>query len=247
MDVWDSRQARTHFDQPFVTGALFFCSFSPTEILPAQIRSLCRRFFLLPFIGICLFCARLTKLICSFLKNFVSTRLLKRIARLFAGTYPKGDIILEYGNPLRILCILDQSFVDKSKPRKNSSDLLFVRNNKEMEQEFIQIINETTIQLDFKLPPPSDDMYYCKLRLDTVHGKELQAVCLNKVVVGCKYRRPVFVGYVYLFILFISFCSWYIHLCLLCAFLYVRFMLCYLYIDHLLNFTWSNARFCPLC
>ena len=55
-----------------------------------------------------------------------------------------------------------------------------------MESEFITIINETTISLDIEKPPPAEDMYYCRLRLQN-HNKQLEAVCLNKVVVGCKY------------------------------------------------------------
>lgn len=82
---------------------------------------------------------------------------------------------------MRILCILDEF------PGKNASDLVFFRNQKEMEPQFIKIINETTISLDVEKPPPAEDMYYCRLRLQNNRSKQLEAVCLNKVVVGCKY------------------------------------------------------------
>lgn len=55
---------------------------------------------------------------------------------------------------------------------------------KEMEPEYITIINETTISMYVEKPPPAEDMYYCKLRFSY---KDNGAVCLNKVVIGCKY------------------------------------------------------------
>lgn len=77
--------------------------------------------------------------------------------------------------------------MDTEFPGKNASDLVFFRNKKEMEPQFITIINETTISLDVERPPPAEDMYYCKLRLHSDYNKQYEAVCLNKVVVGCKY------------------------------------------------------------
>ncbi|XP_076245773.1 cytokine receptor domeless [Calliopsis andreniformis] len=105
-------------------------------------------------------------------------------------TWPQGDIVLEYGQPLRILCILNQTYVDAEFPGKNASDLVFFRNKREMEPQFISIINETTISLDVERPPPAEDMYYCKLRLHNDHNKQYEAVCLNKVVVGFKPQEP---------------------------------------------------------
>ncbi|XP_076280238.1 cytokine receptor domeless isoform X2 [Lasioglossum baleicum] len=101
-------------------------------------------------------------------------------------TWPQGDIVLEYGQSLKILCILN-----KTLPGRNASDLVFFRNNKEMEPQFITIINETTISLDVEQPPPAEDMYYCKLRPQNDSNKKAaEAICLNKVVVGYKPKEP---------------------------------------------------------
>ncbi|XP_076178162.1 cytokine receptor domeless [Ptiloglossa arizonensis] len=105
-------------------------------------------------------------------------------------TWPQGDIVLEHGQSLRILCILNQTFMDAEFPGKNASDLVFFRSNKEMDPQFITIINETTISLDIEKPPPAEEMYYCKLRLNNDYNKQEEAVCLNKVVVGFKPQEP---------------------------------------------------------
>lgn len=108
---------------------------------------------------------------------------------MFLGTWPHGDIILQHGQPLKILCILNQTYIDEFYPGKNVSDLVFFHNKKEMEPEFITVVNKTTISMDVQLPPPADDVYYCKLRLDKYKNNEDNedvAVCLNKVVIGCK-------------------------------------------------------------
>ncbi|XP_031844734.2 cytokine receptor domeless isoform X1 [Nomia melanderi] len=106
-------------------------------------------------------------------------------------TWPQGDIVLEYGQPLKILCILNRTFVDSEFPGKNATDLVFFRNKKEMEPQYITVINETTISLDVERPPPAEDMYYCKLRLQNDYNKQYEAVCLNKVVVGYKPKEPL--------------------------------------------------------
>lgn len=98
------------------------------------------------------------------------------------GTEPRGDIIIKYGNPLRIMCVLNETYVNKHFPGKNSSNLIFFRNDKKMEPEYITVINRTTIMLYNELPPPGDNMYYCQLNLS---NKDV-GVCLNKVVIGCK-------------------------------------------------------------
>lgn len=153
-----------------------------------------------------------------------------------SGTWPIGDIVLEYGQSLQIFCILNKTYVDASFPGKNASDLVFFRNNKRMEPEFITIVNETTISLNVDKPPPAEDMYYCKLKLTngdyekhlddynnndkketTVDhskrpkdasgedhgkkdsGKEFEAVCLNKVVIGCEYTLRIIL-YIILFL-----------------------------------------------
>ncbi|XP_012282204.1 uncharacterized protein LOC105700688 [Orussus abietinus] len=105
-------------------------------------------------------------------------------------TWPQGDIVLEHGQPLRILCMLNKTFIETNFPGKNASDLVFFRNKKEMEPEYISIINETTIALYVEKPPPAEDMYYCKLRMNNGHNKQHEAVCLNKVVIGFKPREP---------------------------------------------------------
>lgn len=104
------------------------------------------------------------------------------------GTWPAGDIVLEHGNPLHILCILNQTFIESSFPGKNSSDLVFFKGQRKVEPEFISVVNETAIRLDVSEPPPENAMYYCKLRLDETYDKDYEAVCLNKVVVGCTFN-----------------------------------------------------------
>jgi len=73
-------------------------------------------------------------------------------------------------------------------PNKNSADLVFFRNRKQINSQYVSIINKTTILLNLEKPPPSEDMYYCQIKLDKEEedGREYEAVCLNKVVVGCK-------------------------------------------------------------
>ncbi|KAK2586334.1 hypothetical protein KPH14_010628 [Odynerus spinipes] len=105
-------------------------------------------------------------------------------------TWPQGDIVLEYGQSLKILCILNKMHIDFAFPGKNSSDLVFFRNMKEMEPEYITIVNETTISMYIEKPPPAEDMYYCKLRLSNDSNKQYEAVCLNKVVIGYKPQEP---------------------------------------------------------
>jgi len=105
------------------------------------------------------------------------------ITLFFVGTWPQGDIVIEHGKSLRMFCLLDQAIVDKEYPGKNAGDLRFFRNDQELDSEFVTVINETTIELFIQAPPASDDMYNCKLK---VNSSEIVAVCLNKVVVGCK-------------------------------------------------------------
>ncbi|CAD6201388.1 GSCOCT00000191001.2-RA-CDS [Cotesia congregata] len=104
-------------------------------------------------------------------------------------TWPTNDIILEYGQSLRILCILNQTIVDKEFPGKNASNLSFYRNDKKMEREYIRIINSTTIEMFVEKPPPSHDMYHCKLQTSE-SIKDDVAVCLNNVAVGFKPEEP---------------------------------------------------------
>ncbi|EZA53737.1 hypothetical protein DMN91_008451 [Ooceraea biroi] len=108
-------------------------------------------------------------------------------------TWPRGDIVIQRGNPLRIYCMLNQTYVDLHLPGKNSSDLAFFRNKRKLGRHFVSIVNETTIVLNIQEPPPSDNMYYCKLRLGEYGetNRAYEAVCLNKVVVGDGPPKPV--------------------------------------------------------
>ena len=78
--------------------------------------------------------------------------------------------------------------VDKNYPGKNISDVYFSRFGRAMEPEYITILNETTVEMFVEKPPAGDGMYYCRLRLDDDGNKSnFLAICLNKVVIGCKY------------------------------------------------------------
>ena len=101
----------------------------------------------------------------------------------FLVTIPRGDIILEYGNPLRILCILNNSH--SAAVDKNSSDLVFFLDNSEVPKEFVTVVNSTTLEVYIEKPPMSSSMYCCKLK-DTPAKDMYMAVCLNKVIVDSK-------------------------------------------------------------
>ncbi|XP_018407282.1 PREDICTED: uncharacterized protein LOC108783250 [Cyphomyrmex costatus] len=102
-------------------------------------------------------------------------------------TWPQGDIIIQHGKPLSMLCLLNDTIVKRDYPNKDAGNLRFFRNNQELKSEFVTVINETTIELFIKTPPPSDDMYNCKLQ---VKENDYIAVCLNKVVVGYPPQKP---------------------------------------------------------
>jgi hypothetical protein len=105
---------------------------------------------------------------------------------LFSVTIPRGDINLEYGNPLRILCILNTSH--SAAVDKNSSDLVFFHDSREVPQEFVTVINSTALEIYIEKPPISSSMYYCKLKTKNKPAKDMyMAVCLNRVIVDCKY------------------------------------------------------------
>lgn len=105
---------------------------------------------------------------------------------IFPVTIPRGDITLEYGNPLSILCILNTSH--SAAVGKNSSDLVFFHDSKEVPQESVTVINSTTLKIYVEKPPISSGMYYCKLKVKDKPAKDMyMAVCLNRVVVDCEY------------------------------------------------------------
>ena len=83
--------------------------------------------------------------------------------------------------------MLNKTFIEKTFPGKNSSDLVFIRNSKEIDLKFISIVNDTTISMYIEKPPPAKAMYFCYLKLDGEFSKPYEAVCLNTVSIGCKY------------------------------------------------------------
>lgn len=92
-------------------------------------------------------------------------------------TVPRGDITIEYGNPLEILCVLNPP------TNYNSSLLRFYHDNFEVSKELLNIVNETTLRLFVEKPPISNSLYSCKLM---TAPNELEGVCLNYVSVGSK-------------------------------------------------------------
>ncbi|XP_012253310.2 cytokine receptor [Athalia rosae] len=105
-------------------------------------------------------------------------------------TWPQGDIVLEYGQSLKIYCILNEILTDPKYHGKNASDLALFRNDKEMEPEYIKVVNKTTIMMYVDKPAASKAMYYCKLKFTNGNNKSYEPVCLNKVVVGYKPQKP---------------------------------------------------------
>ncbi|CAB0032240.1 unnamed protein product [Trichogramma brassicae] len=106
-------------------------------------------------------------------------------------TWPVGDIAVEHGKPLNITCVLNETFIARNFPGKTSADLVFFKGQHEVDSQYIHVLNETSIMLNITNPPPENEMYYCKLRLDKrIYHKEYEAVCLNKVAVGFKPRKP---------------------------------------------------------
>jgi hypothetical protein len=104
---------------------------------------------------------------------------------VFAVTTPSGDIILEEGNPLKINCTIDRTH--PSARGRNSSNLVFFQDNREVPAKYVTTINETTIQLTVENLAMSNYIYYCKLRTEYA----LEPVCLNSVIVGSKYIHTI--------------------------------------------------------
>lgn len=97
-------------------------------------------------------------------------------------TVPNGDIILEYGSPLEILCVLNPW----NNEGRNASSLIFYHNAALVPPEFLSVVNSTTLRLYVEKPPPSNSMYYCKLKANPELGLPEVPVCLNTVAVGYK-------------------------------------------------------------
>ncbi|EFA12822.1 cytokine receptor [Tribolium castaneum] len=102
----------------------------------------------------------------------------------FGGyTVPQGDIVIEYGNPLDIICVLLNNSKNILGPDA-SLNLSFVRNQDAVPPEMIEVINSTAIKLHIDKPPKvSSDTYSC-----LQYNKS--AVCMNCVTVGTK-PQPV--------------------------------------------------------
>lgn len=105
---------------------------------------------------------------------------------IFSVTIPEGDILLEYGEHLRILCILNVNH--SSAVGKSSSDLVFFHDDRLMPQQLVKVINSTALEIYIEKPAISSSMYYCKLKVEETPAKvTYTAVCLNSVVVDRKY------------------------------------------------------------
>ncbi|CAH0385116.1 unnamed protein product [Bemisia tabaci] len=101
----------------------------------------------------------------------------------FSVTIPRGDIILEEGQELRIRCELNVNHVEVQD--KNASSLYFVRNETEVPGELVRILNESAIELLDPAPKPSDSIYSCRFRHeDRAQFPQGVGICLNRVSVG---------------------------------------------------------------
>ncbi|KAL3290154.1 hypothetical protein HHI36_023517 [Cryptolaemus montrouzieri] len=101
-------------------------------------------------------------------------------------TRPKGDVVLEYGNPLDIYCVLHEE--EASKIGENASQYLaFKRSDKLLSREMVQVINSTTVKLHIEnLEKTSAEHYSCILKNFT----EEVVVCMNFVDIGVR-PQPV--------------------------------------------------------
>lgn len=100
-------------------------------------------------------------------------------------TYPRGDITLEVGSNLTILCMLNETHPDAL--NRNASHLLFYNRTKPVSSDKITILNKTTIELNMFNVSKSKSNFYCKLKYE----KNVQkGVCLNMVYVDTK-PQPV--------------------------------------------------------
>ena len=106
---------------------------------------------------------------------------------LFTVTYPQGDIILEYGDPFRLQCILNTNHSQAK--GKNVTDLRFFRDEEEVPEEFLRIVNSTTLEVYVEKPPISSSIYYCKMR---ERNSTYTAVCLNKVIIEREYSTIMY-------------------------------------------------------
>ncbi|KAK9889376.1 hypothetical protein WA026_004652 [Henosepilachna vigintioctopunctata] len=95
-------------------------------------------------------------------------------------TVPNGDIMVKYGDPLDIYCILHKEEVEKIGPNA-INHLVFQRNSEVLNQEMIQVVNQTTIKLHVDKPSKAkQDNYWCIFRTGALN----KSVCMNIVYVG---------------------------------------------------------------
>ncbi|XP_044765029.1 cytokine receptor [Coccinella septempunctata] len=94
-------------------------------------------------------------------------------------TVPKGDIVIRYGEPLDIYCILNENAAKSFGPNA-SQKLTFTRGTKNLNSEMIQVINETTIKLHVEKPAKGNREYY----ICTNKFEKKKYVCANFVYVG---------------------------------------------------------------
>ncbi|XP_049829136.1 cytokine receptor-like [Schistocerca gregaria] len=95
-------------------------------------------------------------------------------------TVPPGDISVEYGKPLEILCVLDAEH--DATAGSNASDIAFERNGSPVPSKNVQVVNSTTARLYMEHAEPAGNAYYyCLLKPS---GRKPTTVCMNRVAVG---------------------------------------------------------------
>lgn len=115
-------------------------------------------------------------------------------------TIPEGDITLEVGRSLEILCIINDDYVNTK--GFSSENIVFYNGSTLVDQNFVTRINDTTAKLHIDNVTISASMFYCKLSHNQYNNSflantitkysddngqdELVLVCLNEVRVGTK-------------------------------------------------------------
>ncbi|CAH1153652.1 unnamed protein product [Phaedon cochleariae] len=103
-------------------------------------------------------------------------------------TVPRGDIVLEYGQPLNITCNMYEDIAEKY-GENASSGLYFTHGNQVIPHEMVEIVNSTSIRLYIERPwKVANENFYCNFNesLFTPHSRitEVNLVCMNVVIVG---------------------------------------------------------------
>lgn len=95
-------------------------------------------------------------------------------------TEPHGDISIKYGDPLNILCVINDDAAAKYKGNA-SQYMYFQKDNTVLSKEMITIVNSTTISLHIENPAKTvRDAYHCYIR----GPKNKTFICYNFVFVG---------------------------------------------------------------